>query len=509
MKIMTASAIQDIEKRASRQGVPLLTLMENAGVAAVRVVERYNVFGKRVCIVCGNGNNGGDGLVMARYLYRMGAYVTVLLALGGPKTREAVHMFERLDKTRIQILELTDKTDLQANDSLIRTADIVVDALFGIGFHGQPNGAAQKIIYEINYSKAVVVAVDIPSGLTADSGSMNGTAVKADVTVTFSTYKPAHVVFPAAAHCGKLILADVGVPQYIIKTIESDIKGISDSMIPTAFPPRDTQANKGDFGKLLCVCGSEDMPGAALLAVKSAVKSGAGIVNLAAQNSVCQAVSHQLAEPLYTSLGNGAELDTAQNSLCRAISVSTACLIGPGLGKTPFAQKMLTTVLENANCPVIIDADGINLLSGNINILERDCSKLIITPHPGEMARLCNTTVSQIQRCRIEYAKEIAMRFSVTVVLKGANTIIACRDGKVYINTNGNAGMAKGGSGDVLAGMIASFAAQGMDTALAAVIGVYLHGAAGDRAAAKHSMQVMTPSDIIEEIGALFLELNR
>ena len=349
------------------------------------------------------------------------------------------------------------------------------------------------------------MSLDLPSGVNADNGQAAAHAVQANQTVAFAALKPAHAVYPGRGLCGEIVLADIGIRRSDIQAMDTPFETMTRQQVGTLLPRRQKDTNKGDFGKLLCICGSDGMTGAACLSAAAAVRCGAGLCTLAAPAQVQAAVASKLNEPtmllLPQHLGEK-DLDT----LVKRLAVSSACLLGCGLGQGERTTKLLQTVLAHANCPVILDADGINCLASDIDMIKTATAPVILTPHMGEMARLAGFSIEQVLADRLSIAQSFAKEHGVVLVLKGAGTIVATPDGRARICTHGNAGMSKGGSGDVLAGMIASFAAQGIRPADAAVCGVYLHACAGDRAARRLSQYAMTPTDMIGELGGLFLE---
>ncbi|MCI8496759.1 MAG: NAD(P)H-hydrate dehydratase [Clostridiales bacterium] len=506
MKLLDAESTRQLEAEAVAGGASYLELMEQAGAgAADEIVRRYSPAGQNVLILCGKGNNGGDGFVIARHLCKAGARVSVLLTMGHPTTPDAGEMFERLKELPVEIHE--PENLLQETERLLRHADLIVDAVFGIGFYGPARPPFGQLFEAVNECGKPVVAVDIPSGLDCDSGRLPDFCIKAGLTVTFSTMKPAQVVYPAAAACGETVVREVGIPKTLTDTQPPRFATIDTRFVMDSMPKRDPQSHKGTFGKLLCICGSVGMTGAAVLSTSAALRCGAGLVYLAAPKDAVTPVACHVVEAVLLPMeqNSAGTLSAAcMETLKKRLKTASACLIGCGIGDNDDTEQIACCVMETAECPIIVDADGINVLSRNIDRMKRAKAPLILTPHPGEMARLCGKTVTEVQERRLETAMETASRLNATVVLKGAHTIVAAPDGRVFVNLTGNAGMARGGSGDLLAGMIASFAAQGMEPAKAAVCGVHLHGMAGDRAAERLSMQGMLPGDMLHELPELF-----
>ncbi len=510
MIILTADEIRKVEEYEAKNGIDFLRLMENAGSACAktigdRIKEKYGaVEGRKVCVVCGKGKNGGDGFVIARKLHQSGAKVTVVLAAGMPAAGDAVTMFGRLDTFNIKTLKYGfDKPEaLKA----ISDADAVVDCIFGIGFYGEANPVLSEVFGAVSESMGYKVSVDIPSGAETDTGDVAGVCVRADETIAITCLKPAHVLKPAAEYCGRVTVVKIGISQESMDCVEPKLLCEGEDEIASSFLRRNTLAHKNDFGHVLCICGSRNMPGAAVLSVTGAVRAGAGLVTAAFPSGAYNAIAPHLTEPLLLPLGDEKrkrvsieDLDALRENMKK----TSAILIGCGLGRSPESDALVYEIIKSSSCPVIIDADGINAVSDNINVLKEAAAPVILTPHPGEMARLLKTTVKDVSAHRYEYAENFAREYSAVVVLKSANTLVTDGRGKIYINRTGNDGMAKGGCGDLLAGITASHVAQGMSPLDAAVTAVYVHSAAGDAAAKRYSKHGMTPSDMATELALL------
>ncbi len=513
MKVLTSAQMRYTEQRAALEaGISLLRLMDNAGSAAARIIRGcIDVTGKKCAVVCGAGNNGGDGFVVARKLCEAGGDVSIILAAGAPKTADAESMLER---TKYQNIPVYDAA-LRLIDvgSVIASADVIVDAIFGIGFHDDVDGLPEKLIDLINVSTAKVFSLDIPSGMHADDGTVGKKCVKASYTVTFTSPKPAHLNVMAVPLCGHIEIVDIGIPKQIVESSQSSIELIDIKTVQKTLPKRKFDSHKGDFGTLLAICGSYTMPGAAVLSVSAAVRSGVGLAILATNDRAFPQIAPRLSEPIYAplpSLSNESiDFDAAIPAVEKAMAKATCILIGCGMTTDESCVKLLKYIIENSACPIVIDADGINILAENIDILQRATAPVIITPHPGEMSRLMKLTAEQVQNNRFLVARQTALRLNVTTVLKGAYTIIASPDGRFLVNASGNGGMASAGVGDVLAGIISALVAQGLDPCDAAMCGVHLHSLAGDRCAEKYSQYGMTASDIVRELPLLFKELGR
>lgn len=509
MKVLESDAVRALEEQAVQAGTEYLTLMENAGEAAAQLLKDKTP-GKSVAILCGKGNNGGDGFVAARHLAEYGAKICVILVQGMPATEISKQMYQQMDRRVISVLDWAKEPE--AVRTQIYSADFVLDAVYGIGFRGRLPEAMEPLLDAVEKSGAYVVALDLPSGVLCDTGEVEGCCVRADETVSFTVIKPAHLIEPGRSFCGKVSVVPVGISEELTAQMPSKIFSMEASDLASLFPKREENTNKGSYGTLLSVCGSVGMAGAAMLAAKAALRSGVGLVDMALPGELYSVVAGALPEPVYTLLDQNRQGGLCEESaglLTEKMLNATAVLIGCGLGKSLFARSLVRRVAACSSVPLILDADGINILAENIDILKTARVPLVLTPHPGEMARLMNTTAAQVQKHRLQFAKEFARIHQVVLVLKGSGTIVAAPDGSVFLNPTGNPGMAKGGSGDVLAGLIASLAAQGMPPFFAAVCAVYLHGLAGDRCAQRLSQRGMLPSDLVEELPLLFSEFEK
>lgn len=506
MKVYTCAQMKKIEENAHNSGMSYLDMMENAGKACFEKINKLVIKDSKpkVCVLCGKGKNGGDGFVIARHMRYAGISVSVVLIEGAPKADEAAEMLRRADG--VEVIDIFKDSNEAINR--IMYCDVVVDCIFGIGFKGKMNGLTAELSQNINAMKKLVVAVDIPSGLEGDAGTVNSVVLKADITLAVSCLKPVHVLKPSSGCCGKVYTVDIGFSKECYTDNVSpafecaDIKYVKERLIK-----REDESNKGTYGKLLCVCGSRNMQGAAVLCTNAAVKSGAGIVVSAFPDKAYAAIAPKITEALMLPLKDdkaGYVTFDAEDNILKTIKMCSAAAVGCGMGNSESTKRIVTSIIKSAKCPLIIDADGINAVSSNINILKSAKVPVILTPHPGEMARLTGKSVREIQNNRIETAREFAVNNNVTVILKGNNSVIAFENGTVFINPTGNAGMAKGGSGDVLTGIIGAFLAQGINAHDAAVCAVYIHGLCGDETAKKYSKTGMTPSMMINHLPTLF-----
>ncbi len=504
MKIATAQQIKDIDRRAIREfGIPGPVLMENAASAIMTEMEKFfdGLGGARIGIICGKGNNGGDGLALARRLSIRGVPVRVaLLAPFGGVTGEAKISLSVLRKTDA---EVSQNCTARALADVISWSDILVDAMLGVGLSSPLKGVYARAANMMNASGRPVVAVDIPTGIDADTGAVMGTAVKADLTVTMALLKRGLVLHPGAEYAGMVRVADIGIPAEVIEEEKVTLSLLDRGSAWGVIGNRKRDAHKGDYGHLMIIAGSPGKAGAAVMAARGALRTGAGLVSVATPNSLVPVIQSQIfeamcvpaAESMEGTLGIGSE-----EELLKAAGAMNAVAIGPGLTTHFETAQVVRNLVQRVTVPVVIDADGLNALAGYADILKRAKAPVILTPHPGEMGRLLGMPAAEVQKDRVGVASGFAQKYHITLVLKGAGTVVAVPDGRAFINSTGNPGMATGGTGDVLTGMIGGLLAQGLTAAQAACFGVYLHGLAGDIAAKEKSEVCMIAGDLIEKI---------
>lgn len=466
--------MRELENKAFALGISGEILMEEAAYAAAREITKDIPLTKTITVVCGKGNNGGDGLALARILHCTGYDVKICLVYGSVKTESAQHN-----------LKLAKNFGIEFTKEI--NSDIVVDAIFGIGING---GSDEPYIDKINESGAYVISLDIPSGICADTGEIAGKAVKAKLTLTFGYKKCGLTQHPGKSFAGEIRILPISVPLRQFNTFEINS---AENMLPKSNP----DDNKGSRGKLLIIAGCVKYMGAAMMCTLAALRSGCGLVSLMLPKNLCGIVQSRISEAVMLPLEctdyiNYDAFIQYENEINSADSI----VIGPGLSASEEVSKILD-YLSGKNKPVIIDADGINSFYGNINIIKK-YKNAALTPHPGEFARLFGTDTASVQRSRIEYARNAALKTGTTVVLKGASTVTASPDGVCYVNTTGNPGMATGGSGDVLAGVSGAFAARMNNLTEAMYLSVYLHGLAGDIVCGKKGTEGMLPTDLID-----------
>jgi len=495
--------MKQIEDKSLLYELTYYRLMENAGSAAAAFIRRtFDVEGLSCIIFCGRGNNGGDGLVVARKLAESGARVLIVFVDGMPRSKEAQAMYSMVELMELPVCKDFDAAYDQLM-SLVAQADIVVDAVYGTGFRGQLDQRQALVCSLINSAIAAIISLDVPSGVECDTGRAASGAVKADFTVVFDSYKPLHIQQAAADFCGLVELVDIGVPPEAKEGVGREFLTVDTTQVLALLPPRLADSHKGTFGWLLNIAGSACYRGAAALSTMAALRAGAGRVTLASTELVCQNAAGHILESIFLPLpstSQGTISRDAVTTLCDAMPTATAVLVGCGLGDTADSAALLSSVLQNAVCPVVVDADGLNALAGNIHLLSEKKAPVVLTPHPGEMARLLGVSTEEVQGNRHGAALHLAENHGVIVVLKGHETVVASPDGTVVLGSTGNAGLAKAGSGDLLAGMIGGLLAQGMEPRDAAVCAVHLHGLAADLTAQRLSQRTMLPSDILEDI---------
>lgn len=511
MFVVTGNQMYQAECNAVKRGISFPQLMENAGQACAKIIKNKFAISKenrkKVLVICGKGKNGGDGFVIARALWEQGCKVTVMLACGEPKAADAVDMFSLIEAAGIDVIRYDN--NLTLHRPVLEEADIIVEAVFGTGFSGTLNHSLSVLAQAVNAAKGKVISIDVPAGADCDKATVSGICFKADITIAISAYKPIHVIKPCNKHCGKIYVADIGINDNDYKNLDGiTCITLNAKEIRNMLPKRKPVSNKGTYGHALCVCGSMKMTGAACLSVGGALRSGVGLVTAAFPQSAYAGIAPKLTEPLLLPLESNFEGTFAYSAMADIIEASkraSAVLIGCGLGFNKDTTTLVHNLIREIKSPIILDADGINALSTNIDILKEAQAPVILTPHPGEMSRLCGKTVADIIANPIGIAGDFARKYGVTVILKTANTVVCSENlPTAYINTTGNSGLSKGGSGDLLAGMTASFVAQGMEPNKAAIAAVYLHGLAADIVAERTSMRGMLPSDVLDFLPELF-----
>ncbi len=504
--VLTSDQMKKAEQQAVDLGMSWLRLMENAGSAAAKEIRNsFSLENRKVVIVCGKGNNGGDGYVIARKLLEDNAQIKII-SIGAPSTQSAKEMASKAESLGIKAINFQKYETLCCQ--YIFDADIVIDAIFGTGFKGTPDTIYCSAINAINSSNAVKISIDIPSGMECDTGVLNEIFVKPDMTVTFAAYKLCHLLYPSNEFCGNVVISSIGMPNEAFNGIKPALSVIDKKYIASLLPTRSINAHKGTCGTAGLYVGSKGFAGAAAFSSKAAVKSGVGIVNAIVPDNIYSIIATLVPEAIFTVLDDTENVShTNSQTICRAINNSTSALIGCGLGQSESAKYNCIEVIKNCNVPLVIDADGINVLRDSIDLIKQYKSEVIITPHPKEAARLLKCTVDEVQSNRLESAKRLSDITGATIVLKGAHTIIYTPDNEGFVVCDGNPGMATAGTGDVLSGMAVAFLAQGMSAKNAAIIAVKLHAMAGDIAVKSTSLLSLTPTDMIDTLPDLYCRM--
>jgi ADP-dependent NAD(P)H-hydrate dehydratase / NAD(P)H-hydrate epimerase len=507
MKVVTPAQMNEIDSKAINEyGIPGIVLMENAAIKVVEEIKKHlkTLQGKEIFVFAGKGNNGGDAFTVARHVFNNGARVRVYIAADiRGITGDAGINLNIIKKMGVEILQLAEKEQLAALRDSLKTSDIIVDGILGTGFKGSLTGIVKDLVEVLNISPAPIISIDIPTGVNGETGSVQGSCIKAERTVTFGLPKLGLIIHPGCEYTGEVIVADIGIPSEVFNSMDININLISGSLVSKLIPDRYSNSNKGDYGRVFIVTGSVGMTGAGILAASSALRSGAGLVYTGVPAMLTSIYDTALIETVTIPLkdnGTGILARAGIADILDRIDKSTAAAIGPGLSVNDDVTDIIYDIIENASKPLILDADALNVLSRDVSILKKLKVKAVITPHPGEMARLSGISIDQVQNNRIKVAAEFAQKWNVTTVLKGSRTIVALPDGTVYINTNGNSGLSTAGTGDVLTGLITGLVGQGAELSGAAIAGVYLHGLAGDNAAKIKGEHGMIAGDLLEEL---------
>ncbi len=487
MILVTADEMREMDRLTIEEvGIPGRVLMENAGRGATDFfLERFpEAAQKRVGILAGRGNNGGDGHVMARLLAHRGIDVCVFLfATRNAVKGDAAENLELLFRLDVPVVEVPDEKAFQKHRTRMRHIDIWIDALLGTGLKSDVSGLFKKVIGFIEKTERPVFAVDIPSGLDSDTGRPKGTCLRAQATATFGHAKIGCVLLPGADYTGALKVVDIGIPPQVTSRVAPRHRQLTSDGIGSIIRPRAPEADKGHTGRVLVVAGAAGKAGAAAMTSMAAMRTGAGLVTLGVPASLNPAVEPQVLEAMTAPLPESAPgilTDAALDTILDLSAGKTCLAVGPGIGTAKGTADLVFELIRKCPVPMVIDADGLNCLARKMEALDQAGADIVLTPHPGEMARLMGSTAAEIQQDRVGWARRLAQGYGLTVVLKGAKTVIAQKDGRVFINPTGNPGMASGGMGDVLTGMIAGWIAQGLAPEEAAQAGVYLHGAAAD-----------------------------
>jgi NAD(P)H-hydrate epimerase len=507
MDVATAAAMRNIDQRTIRTyRVPGIVLMENAGLQLARVLHEQwpDLAHRHITIVTGRGNNGGDGFILARHLWQRGIGVQMLLLAAGRSLRgDARRAYVMARAYGVPMTTCTTLATWRRATRDLHKTDLIVDAMLGTGLQRPATGLYAEAICTVNTLGKPIIAVDIPSGLWADQGDAPEPHIRATHTVTFALPKCGLLLPPANTAVGRLYIADIGIPRSAIEAEAIPVHWLEAQEVQGALPVRRPEAHKGSHGHLLVVAGSPGKTGAAILASRAALRAGAGLVTLALPASLNRALEAHVTEVMTLPLVETPTVAIAaqgREAIHHFAANVQALVVGPGLGTDPDTIACVHSVLRGTTAPIVLDADGLNCLVNHLHVLEEVTTPIILTPHPGEMARLLGVTTAQIQAQRWHVALDFARRYRVWVVLKGAQTVIYTPAGQRWVNSTGNVALATAGTGDVLAGAIGAFLCQGLEPQQAACCGVYLHGLAGDRLRDRVGSTGLIASDVVEEL---------
>lgn len=548
MDVVTPSQMKRIDQRAIEEfRIPGIVLMENAALQTAQVILKHDFLAsvskkpRKALILAGCGNNGGDGFAIARHLFLYGYQVSVLIVSEGGRrpdgdaetNLDALYALQNGQNSTqqnsgekdsqqknldafLQIHWLEDKKDLKQIKAMLQDTSLVVDALFGTGLDRPVAGLNAAVINAVNEmvnrkNHHIVLAVDIPSGINGETGQMMGTAIQADHTVAYGYLKPGHLLYPGREYSGQVHVVPISLPADSAKSVKAHLFTLDDVEAAQMLRPRPRDSHKGTFGKVAVIAGSTGLTGAAHLSSLAALRTGAGLVTLGIPAALNPVMEQKLTEVMTYPLedrGLGHLVTESLRDITELLKDKDVLAFGPGCGKNQGVFEILRNILGHFHIPIVIDADGLNHISRDMSLLRTHHAPVILTPHPGEMSRLTGLGVEEILSRPVETVARAAAKYSCIVLLKGAASIVAEPEGKVYINASGNAGMAKGGSGDVLTGMIASFIAQGYPPFKATVLGCYIHGRAGEEAAGRLGETGMIAGDLIDAIPGTFLSLT-
>jgi len=514
MRVLNAAQMRDADRQTIEQiGIPSMVLMENAGRQVVAALEAAydDLQDRHVAVLCGLGNNGGDGFVVARTLFQRGTAVSVFV-IGNLETikGDARLNVEILSRLGMSVVEIADEQAWELHFSEISKCDDIIDAIFGTGLRQPLSGMLETVAADLNASGIPVTAVDLPSGLSADHADPIGDCIRANITVTFAAPKLPLVLPSGESRAGSIVVADIGIPPEIIDNLSGPrIELLTREAMRELIHPREPDSHKGDFGHVLIVAGSRGKTGAAHLAALGALRSGAGLVTVATPSSLQPIVAAMGAEYMTVGLEDENGL-VCRQAVDRILELEQDVIaVGPGLGAGSEVTAFMEALIEQADGPLVLDADALNALTKKTDLLRTGGTRqIIITPHPGEMARLVGTSVDDVQANRLEVARDFAVNHQIYVVLKGYRTLVATPDGKVFINPLGNPGMATGGTGDVLTGVMSAWLGQLLDAEAACRLAVYLHALAGDLAEADEGEVAMTATDLAGHLGDAVLDLT-
>ncbi len=504
MKILSGAQMKSIDQRTTRDyGIPGIVLMENAGLQVVDFLESHfdDLDDRRILILCGKGNNGGDGLVAARHLHNRGYDLRVLLFARRPEIQGEPHTnLSILEKMGVEVQEAADVRAWHEFLPELARYDLILDALLGTGVQGAVKGYLEEVIRDVNNAPADRVSVDIPSGLSADSNEIPGTCIDAVATVTFACPKIPHIFLPAEEKAGEVFVADIGIPEEAVEAEGVRLNLVDSEELARYLPPRKVESHKGDYGHLLAVAGSKGKPGAARMVAEGAFRSGVGLVTVACPESVQPILAPQVMEMMTEPLPEtreGTVSSKAGARLFKLLEGKGVLTIGPGLSTAAETQAFIREIVQETKIPIVLDADGLNAFSQSPELLSGKDRTLVLTPHPGEMGRLIGLSTAEVQKNRTAVCQKFSTEHFCFLVLKGYRTLISDPEGSVWVNPTGNPGMATAGSGDVLTGILSGLLCQRIPTLHALLLGVYLHGLAADLCATRRGELPLMARDIV------------
>jgi ADP-dependent NAD(P)H-hydrate dehydratase / NAD(P)H-hydrate epimerase len=516
MRLVTSSEIREMDRLTINDaGIPGVVLMENAAKGAVKIfLEHFDPpHESSIMVICGKGNNGGDGYVMARYLHKRGMKVSVIItgersAISG----DALINLLIIEKLGIEISEINDDISFECIPDRLTGCNYIIDGIFGTGLNSLVLGIYKKVIDAVNTSKKPVMSVDIPSGVNSDTGEIMGAAINASLTVTFGFAKPGHFVYPGAGLTGRLVTTDIGIPAMIASRLETTHRVIEPDYFKNDLSNDTREAHKGTRGHLFIIAGSTGKTGAAALAAMGALRAGAGLVTVGVPSSLNNIMECKLTEAMTVPLPETKDGTLSYNALDDILRLAidkTAIALGPGLSTNPETVRLVCEIIKKCSIPMVIDADALNAISMNPAILDLLDQRKILTPHPGEMGRLTGLETKKIQADRLSVSRAFTLKRGCHLVLKGARTIVADPNGVLNINPTGNPALATGGTGDVLTGIISGFLARGLSEIKAATAGVYIHGLAADIYAEKNGESGMIASDLPDKIPGIMNSIKK
>lgn len=488
MKIGNSVLIRNIDNYCINDlNIPSIVLMENAALKVIKNIDFANF--KSFTIVCGSGNNGGDGLAVARHIFSMNMKIDIFIVGNHSMSKDCKANYNILKNMGVNIKHINKSEDIIKLRKALSENSMTIDAIFGIGLSRKIEGIYDEIIKIINEKSPYTLSIDIPSGMKCDSFGILGNSIEADKTISFEVYKKGFLYYESEKYTGSVIIEKIGVPDFVVNKFHNKEYLMEIDDIQNIIKKRGKYSHKGDFGRITIIAGSERFTGAAYISTMSAVRTGAGLVTLCTKKSIVDILKNKLVEAM--------SMTYEDNTYEDVITNSDSIAIGPGMGNDEFTFKKVKNILSKEGCPVVLDADALNVLKDNLELLKNSNRKIVITPHIGEMSRLTGIKIKKLVENRIDIAVKFAREYNVIVLLKGYNTIIT--DGsEVYINSTGNSKMASGGMGDALTGIIASFIGQGYEVLKATILGAYIHGYCGD--ILSKDMFCVNASHIIEKL---------